>query len=308
MRKPALAIVIPAYKATYLERTLKSLEAQTCKDFNVYVGDDNSPYHIKDIIERFTNSLNLFYYQFEDNLGGCDLVGQWKRCIDLSKGEEWLWLFSDDDEMEERCVELFYETINTGVDFDLYHFDVIPIDKQSDASCLKKLSKRPFKKILSSKDFVLQRLKYQINSFVVEFIFSRKAYEENGGFQNFDMAWGTDDATWAKLSTSKGIYTIDGAKVRWRYSGDNITSIESADVMRRKGYAVVKLLSYYDTLFKDVSLNKWYFNYYLHMIYNVMKSCEWKDVKQIISLYKKDHTDLVPFWVWKLIHKITKIK
>lgn len=303
-----LAIIIPAYKIDFFDMTLASLAKQTCKDFTVYVGDDCSPSDFGSLIRNYENKLDIHYKRFENNLGGKDLVAQWERCVDLTQGEPWLWFFSDDDEMEERCVELFYETIKTGVDFDLYHFDVIPIDKQSNASCLEKLSKRPFKKILSSKEFVLQRLKYQINSFVVEFIFSRKAYEENGGFQKFDMAWGTDDATWAKLSTSKGIYTIDGAKVRWRYSGDNITSIESADVMRRKGYAVVKLLSYYDTLFKDVSLNKWYFNYYLHMIYNVMKSCEWKDVKQIISLYKKDHTDLVPFWVWKLIHKITKIK
>lgn len=304
MKEPNLAIVIPAYKNDYLESTLKSIAAQTCKDFNVYVGDDNSPYKLKEIVDGFYNKFNLSYYKFEDNLGGKDLVAQWNRCIELTKEEKWIWLFSDDDEMEERCVERFYETIEENAEYDLYHFEVIPIDKYGKKSGLKKISKKAFPKLFRSKDFVLQRLKYQINSFVVEFIFSRKAFEENGGFQHFDMAWGTDDATWAKISSSKGIYTIDGAKVRWRYSGDNITSIESADVMRRKGYAVVELLSFYDNMFKNSSLNKWYYNYYLHMLYNVMKSCSWNDVKEIILCYKKEHTDLIPLPVWRIVYTL----
>lgn len=303
-----LAIVIPAYKSQFFNNTLESLSRQTNSLFNVYVGDDNSPDSIKDIVMDYQSRLNIIYKRFDNNLGRDNLVAHWERCIEMTKGEEWIWLFSDDDLMDERCVESFYETIEENACYDLYHFDVIPIDKYGNISHLGKLSKRPFQKILSGKEFVLQRLKYQINSFVVEFIFNRNAFEKCGGFQHFDMAWGTDDATWAKISATKGIFTIDGAKVRWRYSGENITSIESADVMRRKGCAVVELLSFYDTLFKDSSLNKWYYYYYLHMLYNVMKSCEWTDVKHIISQYKKEHTDLVTLLTWRLIHKIINRK
>ena len=38
-----LAIVIPYYKYTFFEETLLSLQNQTNKKFNVYIGDDASP-------------------------------------------------------------------------------------------------------------------------------------------------------------------------------------------------------------------------------------------------------------------------
>lgn len=33
------------------------------------------------------------------------------RCVDMNQGENWIWLFSDDDVMEPRCVEEFYQTV-----------------------------------------------------------------------------------------------------------------------------------------------------------------------------------------------------
>jgi len=38
-----LAIVVPYYKLTFFEETLKSLKSQTNKKFKVYIGDDASP-------------------------------------------------------------------------------------------------------------------------------------------------------------------------------------------------------------------------------------------------------------------------
>ena len=38
-----LAIVIPAYKSTFLPAALDSIAAQTCQDFTLYIGDDCSP-------------------------------------------------------------------------------------------------------------------------------------------------------------------------------------------------------------------------------------------------------------------------
>lgn len=48
-----LAIIIPAYKENFLFETLQSLANQTNKDFNVYVGDDCSPYDLQSIVSRF---------------------------------------------------------------------------------------------------------------------------------------------------------------------------------------------------------------------------------------------------------------
>ena len=54
-----LAIIIPAYKDTYLHNALSSISNQTCKDFNLYIGDDASPYDLTKIIKPFYNKLNI---------------------------------------------------------------------------------------------------------------------------------------------------------------------------------------------------------------------------------------------------------
>ena len=106
-----LAIIIPAYKATFLSAALESIAAQICKDFTLYVGDDCSPEPIGDIVEQYRDRIELVYLRFNTNLGGKDLVAQWERCIAMSQDEPYIWLFSDDDVMEPSCVELLLKTI-----------------------------------------------------------------------------------------------------------------------------------------------------------------------------------------------------
>lgn len=181
----SLAIVIPAYKSTFLAAALESIAAQTCKDFTLYVGDDCSPNPIGEIVDRYWDKINLVYKRFDTNLGGKDLVAQWERCIDMTQGEEWLWLFSDDDVMEEKCVEEFYKTIQCKPDAGLVHFNVKRLDNATgELSFLPK-----FPKHSSAKFYLEEKLKGHLISFVVEFIVRRDIFLANGRFQNFDLAW-----------------------------------------------------------------------------------------------------------------------
>lgn len=225
-----LAIIIPAYKIAFLRKALDSLSKQTCKDFHVYVGDDNSPYDIKSIVLEYNYCLSIKYHRFENNLGSKDLVAQWERCISLSRDEPWVWLFSDDDEIEERCVEKFYAEINKGAKHDLYHFDVDIINEEGE-----KIHESRFPKIVSSIDLLINKLRGKLSSYVVEYIFSRQHFETCEGFQKFDMAWCSDDATWIKLGYAKGIKTIKDAHVRWRKSNLNISpNNHNRDIVKRK--------------------------------------------------------------------------
>lgn len=223
-----LAIIIPAYKIDFFEDVLISLSRQTCKDFNVYVGIDASKDDFEKVVEKYKSGLNLFCVRFEDNLGGMDLVGQWERCIGLTHGESWLWMFSDDDVLGERCVELFLKEADNR--FDLYHFNVKRINGQNKVICEKK----HFLSVMSGKEMFLAKQRDKIDSFVVEYIFSRKIYEAKGGFQRFPMAWGSDIATWIKFAGDKGIKTIDGDFVYWRKSSENITPNKTRPMAIRK--------------------------------------------------------------------------
>ena len=128
LKQNNLAIVIPAYKSTFLVAALDSIAAQTCQDFTLYIGDDCSPNNLEEIVDKYRDKINLVYKRFDTNLGGKDLVAQWERCIDMTQGEEWLWLFSDDDVMEKNCVVEFYKTIQSNPRAGLVHFNVMRLD------------------------------------------------------------------------------------------------------------------------------------------------------------------------------------
>ena len=225
-----LAIVIPAYKIDFFESVMKSLANQTTKDFTAYVGIDASNSDFESIINKYKGSFDVVFKRFEENLGGKDLVAQWNRCIELTKGEPWIWLFSDDDMMASDCVERFYLEIANGAKYDIYHFDIDAIDEKDNVifKC------RRFPDVLSSIDFYRKKENDDIDSFVVEYIFSRTIYERTGGFQKFDLAWGTDIATWTKFSHEKGIRNIKGGKVYWRKSYANITPNRQRAMAERK--------------------------------------------------------------------------
>lgn len=63
-----LAIVIPAYKSTFLAAALDSVAAQTCQDFTLYIGDDCSPHNLVEIVDRYRDKINLVYKRFDTNL------------------------------------------------------------------------------------------------------------------------------------------------------------------------------------------------------------------------------------------------
>ena len=226
-----LAIVIPAYKATFLPAALDSITAQTCQDFTLYIGDDCSPNHLEGIVNQYRNKINLVYKRFETNLGGKDLVAQWERCIAMTQGEPYIWLFSDDDMMDPRCVEEFYRHLElTKGAYDLYHFSVKIINDKGEVI----RTHQRYPQALQNYEYYKGKMRAKFVSFVVENVFSRSVYERQGGFKNFDLAWGSDTATWVLFSERTGIYTMDGAYVLWRSSDENISPDNSYPIVVRK--------------------------------------------------------------------------
>ncbi len=214
-----IAVVIPAYKADYLAETLQSLAKQTDQSFTVYIGDDNSPADLLSIIQPFTSKLHIIYNRFEDNLGKNDLVAHWDRCLNLMQDEEFFILFSDDDLMESSCIKNLREAIKEHQE-DVFHFDLQIIDGNG-----KPINQvKPFPSTLSSIDFFELLCTSAIDARMPEFAFRTSHFEQEGGFERFDHAIRSDNATVIKCAFAKGIRTIDDAKVLWRDSGINISS------------------------------------------------------------------------------------
>lgn len=270
-----LAIIIPAYKAAFLPAALDSIAAQTCKDFTLYVGDDCSPDPIGSIVEEYRDKIDIVYKRFDTNLGGADLVAQWERCISMSQNEPYIWLFSDDDVMAPDCVETLLRQIDTTKgSFDLYHFDIDRIDEHGNFESRKE----DYPAVLSSYRFYRGKNAGRYFAFAVENVFSRRIYEQSGGFMRYDMAWGSDVATWILFSGEKGMCTVPHARVCWRQSSQNITPDMSRQVAERKLRADVEMLNWAYMYFGDkediYATNRAFFIYKIHLYRRfVSKEC-----------------------------------
>lgn len=277
----SVAVVIPAYKPDFLERALSSLESQTVRDFHVYIGIDASPYDLEAVIAPFAERLPLTCRRFDENLGGHDLVAQWDRCLALTQDEPWLMLFSDDDELEPRCMELFLRTMEhdrrtEGQPYALYHFNVDVIGEKSEL--LRHAA--PYPEVYDAVRFLKDKNAARIEGYVVEYIFSREAFRRSGGFERFDLAWGSDSATWAKLSRERGMRTVPEARVRWRQSSVNITPQTTSAKLRRKLLADAAYLNWCRTNFSAISsadthyyMFRLVFHYAPHLSASDLKAC-----------------------------------
>ena len=74
------SIAIPAYKGKYLQETIDSVLAQTCKNYEVVIVNDSSPYNLDNIINRYSDS-RIRYFKNERNCGAKDVVDNWYKVL-----------------------------------------------------------------------------------------------------------------------------------------------------------------------------------------------------------------------------------
>jgi hypothetical protein len=142
-----------------------------------------------------------------------------------------VWVFGDDDLMEPGCVAAWRQRVCADQGrFDLYHFDVTEID--ADDRVVRE--EPPFPEVLPALEFALRRASYAMASYAPDYVFLRAALLRAGGFVRFPLAWCSDDATWIALGRRSGIRRIAGPRVRWRKSGQNISSARGGSVAKRK--------------------------------------------------------------------------
>lgn len=237
-----LAFVIPYYKIDFFEETLQSLEEQTNKNFSVYIGNDNSPNDPIDIIKKY-RSLNITYKNFETNLGAKDLEGQWIRCIDLSKDEEWICILGDDDCPKKNFVEEFYK--------------ILPVVDEKNINVIKTaITSIDTNSKIRGADLVHPEYDTSINTFwrdrnnqthtsISENIFRRSSYEKIG-FRGFPLAWGTPLVAWIDYSEGGLIYGLNSTQMCVRSSEINLSRVDSFKDQKQVGEAMV-----YEIIFSD---------------------------------------------------------
>lgn len=242
-----IAFIIPFYKINFFEDTLIALENQTNKGFNVYIGDDKSDRNPKDLIEKYSKDLNLVYKRFNNNLGSTDLEGQWIRCIELSKNEDWICILADDDYPKPNFVEEIYKN------FDFLDERGINVIKTSITSINENGKIRGENVIHPALDTSLNYFWRDRNgetyTSISENIFRRSSYEEKG-FRGFPLAWGTPLIAWIDYSNGGEIFGLNSTQMCIRVSEVNLSRVDAFKDQKHKGEALV-----YEIIFKDYKLN-----------------------------------------------------
>lgn len=220
-----LAVIVPAFKGKFLSRVFECLLQQTDQRFSIYVCDDASPADIASIAKSALGTRPYFFKRFEKNLGGMSLAKHWDRCVALTS-EPWIWLFSDDDLLDDNCVEAFYKFLETGGDAtDIARFDGWMVDEHD-----KITGTQPFKSETETWLEFAQGylLGCRRSLFTQQLVFRRTAHARAGGFLDFPLCWGTEYATVISMSRQRPLRRIPGARVFWRSSGLNLSPDRSA--------------------------------------------------------------------------------
>jgi len=248
MKQPELAIILPAWKSKFLERSLRSIENQEAGSFRLYIFDDAGPQELAGICRPFLErNPDWHYHRFDQNLGKENLAAHWNRCIRRSS-EEWVWLFSDDDEMEPGSVEAFLDAKATFPEQRVFRLPFSIMDEEGELQPAKTLGVNT----ISGAEFGKQRFLRNLDSSAVEFIFSRSAFEEQGGFPEFPAAWCSDDAAWIKFSGKAGIRFLKEGGVRWRSSSLNISGSGGSWTLK-KLEAAIQFIAWYNKQFPEAA-------------------------------------------------------
>jgi len=286
-----LAIVIPYFKFTFFEATLDSLSKQTDQRFKVYIGDDASSENPATLLEKYKGKFDVVYHRFETNLGGTSLTKQWERCIALSSDEDWIMILGDDDVLGENVVEEFYSNLpEVEVEgINVVRFATKSIDKVKNAT--SRVFQNP--KFEKATDFYYRRYLGLVRSSLSEHIFRKDNYVKYG-FQNYPLAWHSDDYAWIDFSDDKPILAINEALVFITVSSESLTG--STTNLLQKNYA--ESLFFLDLIKNKLNLFKK--KQRLKLLYQAEVSIK-KNRKLILSEWKmlflkySSNFELVPF-------------
>jgi glycosyltransferase involved in cell wall biosynthesis len=210
-----LTIVIPYYKISFFETTLKSLSSQTNKNFKVVIGDDASPNNPLKLLEKYKDDFDFIYKRFDSNLGSMSLVNQWNRCLEINTLSQWTMILGDDDVLDPNVVQAFYDNIlNFEENFHVIRYATYKINDSDEIISQK--YENP--KIESAIDFLFRETRSSLS----EYIFKTEQVKKIG-FKNFPLAWFSDVLAVLEFSDFNLIYSINGAVVKIRVSSESIS-------------------------------------------------------------------------------------
>ncbi|NVN94414.1 MAG: glycosyltransferase family 2 protein [Bacteroidetes bacterium] len=108
---PKVSVIVPNYNhAPFLKQRLESIFSQTFQDFEIILLDDCSTDNSIEILKEYSIHPKVSHFIIND-INSCSPFKQWKKGIELAKGE-YIWIAESDDWCELSLLEvLVYNTL-----------------------------------------------------------------------------------------------------------------------------------------------------------------------------------------------------
>lgn len=292
--------LLPAYKARYFNDALKSIQAQTYKDFKVLISDDCSPEDLRTICKPYLEDYRFEYRRNDRNIGGNEgLVAHWNMLLEKYDAE-YVIMTSDDDVYNTKFLEEVDDFVNKYTEVNLFRTRVCVIDDNGVIN-----EDDYFSEYSRQIDFLKEMFCTNHSNCIGNYVFRKSYLDKIGRFVDYPAAWYTDNIA-TILCANNGVVNIPNILFTWRWSDINISSYAGNKNRNKKNDkpkvdASIKFITWIKDYLPNVRLENNYdkiiyerietnaLNYSYRNIVNYIESLNFKEFIYVYKFLKSNN-------------------
>jgi glycosyltransferase involved in cell wall biosynthesis len=214
------SVCIPAYNgANYIGEAISSTLNQTLADFELIIVDDCSTDNTEAVIQSFSDN-RISYYKNATRLG---LVGNWNRCLELSRGQ-YVCIFHQDDVMMPDNLAEKVKILEEHPHVGLVYSDVLQIDTAGALIREGWPAKPPFEQqgVCRGLEFLRTQLLGPNTISCPGVVVRKECYEKLGGF-DARLPFTADWEMWLRLAVFYDVAYLAKPLIKYRWHENNET-------------------------------------------------------------------------------------
>lgn len=239
------SILIPAFKAKFLNECITSVLKQSYKNFELIIVNDASPENLDEIVERFDDE-RIRYYKNEKNFGAIVVVDNWNKCLSYATGE-WCICMGDDDRLLPCCLSEYHKLLNKYPNVELLHAWTEIIDEQSDFMSYQ-IQRPEWQSVYA----LINDKFFSTGSFIGDYCFKVEPLRQRGGFYYLPLAWASDDISAYQAAIKGGVANTSIPCFQYRSNSLTISHSKNA---RTKILALNKANVWYEEFLRNPASN-----------------------------------------------------
>ena len=242
---PMVSVVLPAYKGEFFKESVKSILAQTYRDFELIVVDDASPFDFPSVLDEF-NDERIVYRRNAKNIGGIDLSGAYRHACAFARGR-YIVLASDDDVYKPTYLERMVELGESNPKVSLFSCRVGHIDEigqLTDAGV-------PVLNHETALYFMMMHEVRRRHLTLFEWFIRRSSLEAIGGIAKYPLGWFSDTKTMYLLASYKNGGVLFAPQMLGMYRDSPIQISHPSKGVLQKCEATLQFYDWFSRLIEE---------------------------------------------------------